>query len=439
MPKPFLHNWLSETAGIPQPEINRVWLEAYQLKLLKNQIALAKANSPFYRKHLAGYNPQTLAVLNDFAAWPQITPFDLKEHNLEMLCTSQSKIWRVITLQTSGTTGMPKQLFFSAQDLLNTARYFHYSLKTLARGCKNILVLMPGNASGSVGDVLHKATLDLPVKCHQFGIITDYAAALNYIKHNAVDFIIGIPAQILNLCRYSQKYGGLNQIKAVLFGADYVSPFCAATVAKTWRCTVIKHYGSTESALGAAVNCPCLTGGHIREADLLFEIVDPVSKQLLPDDEIGEIVITSLNYECMPLLRYNTGDLGAVSKTPCRCGSVLKRLTQMRPRHALLLGKNVELNIHDLDSVLYQLKELDDYEADLLNDNDNGCLLRLKLNAQSGGISESAVIKTVSGLPHLQKLLAQNKLKLKIEISYNAVKPGNPYVLKRKINDLRNP
>lgn len=436
MVKPFLHNWLSEAAGIPQSAVTRAWLEAYQLELLQKQIALAKSNSPFYAKHLAGWEPVALTALNDFAHWPQTTPLDLKEHNRNFLCTSQSKVWRVITLQTSGTTGLPKQLFFSEQDLYNTVRYFRYSLKLLAKDCRNLLVLMPGNTPGSVGDILRQATEDF-LQCHQFGIVTDFAATLDYIKSNAIDFIIGIPAQVLSLCRYSQKHGGLDQIKGVLFGADYISPFCAETVSKLWNCAVIKHYGSTESALGAAVNCNYFNGCHIREADLLFEVVDPVTKQPLPDDEIGEIVITSLNYDCMPLLRYNTGDLGAISKKPCPCGSVLKRITKMLPRHTILLDEGVKLDINDLDSVLYQFKTLDDYDADLLNDKDGVCVLRLRLQAKPEDVSQSAIIAAVANMSQLQTLLKQNKLKLEVSAANN-LKPGNPYVLKRKINDLRN-
>lgn len=436
MTKPFLHDWLAEASGIPANRLTRANLEAYQLNLLKKQLAFARANSAFYAGLYAGYDERQLAALDDFAAWPQIFPADIKRHSKGLVCTSQSKIWRVITLQTSGTTSSPKHLFFSENDLKRTARYFHFSLKELARDCRNLLVLMPSGVPGSVGDVLRQALDELPINCHVYGIVTDFAATLEYIEKHAVDFIIGIPSQVLNLCRYSTQRGGLAQIKAVLFGADYISPFCAETVGKLWQCRTIKHYGSTESALGAAVNCACFSGGHIREADLLFEVVDPVSKRPLPDDEIGEIVISSLNYDCMPILRYNTGDLGAISQKPCQCGSVLKRLTKMRPRNTILLGDRVVLDINELDSVLYKLDGLEYYEADL-HAADGAALLEIKLDAAIAGQMREAVLKTLNSMPAMQALTAQNQLKIVISGHPN-FRLGNPYVLKRKINDLRN-
>ena len=318
--KPFLHDWLSNATGIPENELTRTRLEAYQLELLKRQITFAKAKSPFYATHFAGYNPESLNSLADFVNWPQTTPFDLKDHGNDFLCTSQREVWRIISLQTSGTTGLPKKLFFSENDLYNTVKYFHYSLKVLAKDCKNLMVLMPGNIPGSVGDILRQALDNLPTNCHQFGIVTDFAQTLDYIKANAIDFIIGIPAQVLSLCRYSARHGGLSQIKAVLFGADYISPFCAETVAKLWNCRIIKHYGPTESALGAAVNCPRFTGCHIREAELYFEVVNPITKQSLPDNEIGEIVSSTLNHEAIALLPYNTSGQGAGRHRPIHCG-----------------------------------------------------------------------------------------------------------------------
>lgn len=437
MAKPFLHDWLTEATDIPANQLTRQRLEAYQLDLLKKQLAFARANSAFYAGLYTGYDEQKLASLDDFANWPQIFPQDLQNHNERLLCTSQSKVWRVISLQTSGTTGSPKRLFFSEDDLKRTARYFHFSLKELAQDCRNLLVLMPGGAPGSVGDVLRQALEGLPLNYHAYGIITDFADTLEYIEKRAIDFIVGIPSQVLNLCRYSMQHKGLGQIEAVLFGADYISPFCAETVGRLWQCRIIKHYGSTESALGAAVNCSCFCGSHIREADLLFEVVDPVTKHPLPDDTIGEIVITSLNYDCMPILRYNTGDLGAISTKTCQCGSVLKRLTKMQPRNAILLDNNVVLDINELDSVLYKLNGLEYYEADLHGASSGAATLEIKLDAAIAGQMHAAMLKALNSMPAVQSLIAHNQLKIVVS-GRPDFRLGNPYVLKRKINDLRN-
>lgn len=436
MSNPFLHDYLHEAAGLTAAAMTRDGLEAYQLAQLKRQIAFAKANSPFYAKLYAGLNPNDLRRLTDFSGWPQTAPRDLAARNSEFLCTSQRAVWRVITLQTSGTSGLPKKLYFSQNDLDKTARYFHFSLKQLAQSCKNLLVLMPGGVPGSVGDILARALADLPIQCHQFGIITNFAATMQAIRDFKIDFIIGIPSQVLNLCRYSMQHGGLgNQIKNVLFGADYISPFCAQTVAQNWRCNIIKHYGSTESALGAAVNCPSFTGCHIREAELLFEAVDPVTKRPVADGEFGELVISSLNYECMPLLRYNTGDIGALSQKPCACGSVLKRLVKMRPRHTILLDDDTFLDINELDEMLYKIPGLDYFEAEVINAADSrAAVLIIKLNEALTFKLKSSIETVLSA--KFNSAIARNLLKIKVA-PVAGLTFSNPYVLKRKITDLR--
>lgn len=434
MLKPFLHDWLREVTGFPVQALSRSWLETYQLGLLKQQLTFAKAYSPFYSRHYAGYKPQQLESLDDFATWPLTYPIDLKQSNDDFLCTSPSKVWRVITMRTSGTTGPPKRLFFSEADLERTARYFHYSLKLLACDCRNLLVLMPGNVPGSVGDILTKSLEDLPIRCHQFGIITDFATTLDYIKKHDIDFIIGVPSQVLSLCRYTMQNDGLDQIKGVLLAADYITPHCVATIEKHWQCRVIKHYGSTETALGAAVNCDCYTGGHIREADLLFETIDPITKQPIPDGEIGEIVISSLNYGCMPLLRYNTGDLGALTKLPCQCKSILKRLTKMHPRHTISLNHGVNLDINELDALLYQIEALPYFEAELHDAADGSPVLELIIDAKLRPVLAEKITHSLQSLPAVLQALLTIKI-----IGRHNMRLGNPYVLKRKINDLRKP
>ena len=92
------------------------------------------------------------------------------------------------------------------------------------------------------------------------------------------------------------------------------------------------HYGTTEMGLGGGVDCAAHAGLHLREADLLFEIVDPASGAPLAAGEEGEIVFTTLTREAMPLVRYRTGDLGRFAVEPCPCGSSLRLLAPVRER-----------------------------------------------------------------------------------------------------------
>lgn len=96
------------------------------------------------------------------------------------------------------------------------------------------------------------------------------------------------------------------------------------------KCFVIT--GLTESAYGCAVECRSHDGMHIREADIFLECVDVVSGRPVPPGQKGEIVLTTLTREAMPLVRYRTGDYAAILPGPCRCGSPLRRLERVQGR-----------------------------------------------------------------------------------------------------------
>jgi phenylacetate-coenzyme A ligase PaaK-like adenylate-forming protein len=95
---------------------------------------------------------------------------------------------------------------------------------------------------------------------------------------------------------------------------------------------VYEHYGMTEMGLGGAMACEKRDGYHPREADLLFEIIDPCTGEVLPEGEYGEIVFTTLTRQAMPFIRYRTGDFSRWLPGLCGCGSILKRLDKVGDR-----------------------------------------------------------------------------------------------------------
>jgi phenylacetate-CoA ligase len=120
---------------------------------------------------------------------------------------------------------------------------------------------------------------------------------------------------------------------------------------------VYQHYGMTETGLGGGVECAAMDGCHLREADLYVEVIDPESGRRLPPGTVGEIVVTTLTREAMPLVRYRTGDLGRLMDAPCPCGSVLRRLQPVHGRlcRRVRLGPDLYLSLADLDEALLPL------------------------------------------------------------------------------------
>jgi phenylacetate-coenzyme A ligase PaaK-like adenylate-forming protein len=128
---------------------------------------------------------------------------------------------------------------------------------------------------------------------------------------------------------------------------------------------VFEHYGTTETGLGGGVDCAAHAGYHLREADLLFEVVDATTGAPLPRGGFGEVVFTTLTRRGMPFIRYRTGDLSRFVPKPCGCGSVLELLERVRRRNddGVALGDREEISMAELDDALLGIAGLSDFSA----------------------------------------------------------------------------
>jgi hypothetical protein len=186
------------------------------------------------------------------------------------------------------------------------------------------------------------------------------AAAINAAQK--VDCIIGLPVQINRLCLNAS---GLRPA-TVLLTADYIPQGIIDNIRNLWGSEVFTHYGMTESGFGLAVQCKAREAHHLRDAEYIVEIIDPATGQSLPDGQWGELALTSLCNEAMPLVRYRTGDITRRIVEPCPCGGTLPRLDKIKGRVSSLAQK---YPIHALDEALFRLPGLLDYRANLLGDN----------------------------------------------------------------------
>jgi phenylacetate-coenzyme A ligase PaaK-like adenylate-forming protein len=170
--------------------------------------------------------------------------------------------------------------------------------------------------------------------------------------------LVGLPQHLLALAEQI----GPGIIHSMLLCSDYAAPALRRRIEAACGCTTFLHYGATETGLGGAVECSVHKGCHIRESDLLIEIIDPASGLPLPEGRQGEIVVTTLDREAMPLLRYRTGDGAALLSSPCSCGGISARLVDIRGRlQGCPLPSGDLLHSQDLDDILYTIPGLLDY------------------------------------------------------------------------------
>jgi phenylacetate-CoA ligase len=363
VPSNPLDAWTARQIGRPGTPLTRAELAAYQLHQLRQTLAWAKARSPFYRHRLAGFDPAGLSALAALRELPLTTADDLQRNDPPLLCVSQSEVSRIVTLETSATSGPAKRLFFTAQDQAATVDFFDHGMRVLARSGDRVLILFPGERPGSVGDLLAQALRRLGATPIAHGWPQDLAAAAAVLRREQPDLVVGAPVPLLAVARHAAATGLPLRVRSVLLSADQASARVRCGLAQLWGCEIFEHYGMTEMGLGGGVDCAAHAGYHMREGELFIEIVDPASGEPVADGAPGEVVFTTLTRRGMPLVRYRSGDISRLMPGSCACGSPLARLGRIERRVAagIAVDATHTLTIGALDEALFALEGVADF------------------------------------------------------------------------------
>lgn len=272
-------------------------LEQAQMQLLRKSVAHARTKSGFYAQQFAGIKIDDLQTRGDLSRLPFTQAEDITESGHRMQCVSQSEVVRIITMQTSGSTGKPKRFSFTRADLEATSEFFLKGMKNLVDGDDRVLVLLPYEQEASVGEILITALVGGNIAAEGLWPPPKTEEIAAYIVKNNITSLVGLPQQLLAVAE-SMVYG---QVRTMLLCSDYAPDPLRKRIENLTGCTTFLHYGATESGLGGAVECDTHSGLHLRESDLLVEIVDPETGEQLEDGRSGEVVLTTLGREAMPL------------------------------------------------------------------------------------------------------------------------------------------
>lgn len=344
--------------------LSREKINQYQLQRLRETIRLAACYSPYYRKSLRGFAETDIACLKDLRRLPYTTSADIRLYGRQFLCVSQREISRVVTLESSGTTGRAKSLFFTDADQELTIDFFRCGMSTMVGAGDRVLIFLPGERPGSIGDLLATALQRLGAMPIRHGFVSDISDTLTVLGQAEADALVGVPSQVLALTRWADRYGKARRLKSVLLSTDYVPRAIAREVERVWRCDVFTHYGMTEMGFGGGTECRFHNGLHLYEADFYFEIADPLTGAIVSEGEQGEVVVTTLTRRGMPLIRYRTGDISRFVPGKCSCGAILRRLDCVTRRDsAVTLGGGRQITTADLDEKLFAVNEIIDFMA----------------------------------------------------------------------------
>ena len=335
-------------------------------------------NSPFYKKRFEeiGLKPEDIKSLDDLKKIPFTTKQDLRDtYPFGMASIPLKDCVRLHS--SSGTTGNPTVILHSQKDLDEWAN-------AVAR-CLWMVGLRPDDVfQNSSGYGMFTGGLGFQYGAERLGMLTVPAAAGNSLRQIKfiTDFgttaIHAIPSYVTRLKEVMDQQGVDPQrdtkLRTLVIGAEPHSEEQRKRIEKMMGVKAYNSFGMSEMCgPGVAFECKEQNGLHIWEDYYIVEIVDPETLEPVPEGEIGEMVLTTLNREAMPLLRYRTRDLTRILGHDCPCGRHHVRLDRMKGRSDdMMVLRGVNIFPIQIEKILMQFKELStNYLITLTTDGDN--------------------------------------------------------------------
>src|SRR5215813_11226123 len=324
-------------------------LEALQLHRLKQTIARASAKVPPFRRKLdaAGVRPDDLKTLADIARFPFTVKADLRDNfPFGLFAVPRESLLRLHA--SSGTTGKPTVVGYTRADL-----YLWSDLMARSLACMG----------GKPGDIFHNAYgyglftggLGFHYGAERLGLTTVPVSGgaterqVTLLRDFGARILGATPSYALNIAEVASGMGiNLRELplRYGCFGAEPWSDAMRAELEAKFGIKAQDVYGLSE-IIGLGVACECheaQSGLHVWEDHFLVEVIDPDTLQAVPAGEPGELVLTTLTKEALPMLRYRTGDITRLVDEPCACGRTHRRVMRMTGRSDDLLiirGVNV--------------------------------------------------------------------------------------------------
>jgi len=343
--------------------LSRPQLETLQGQRLQQSIRHA-AHSPFYQQRWRGLevDPETVRSLEDIHKLPFTTKQDLREYYpYGFLCVPKDRLVRLHV--SSGTTGQATAIFYSAADIELWA--------DLMARCMYMSGARPGDTfQNMTGYGLFTGGLGFHNGAERLGMLTIPAGAGNtkrqiqLMKDFATSVVHIIPSYALHLMDVLTEQD-INpredlQLRIAYLGAEPYSEEVRRRVEEYYGVRVYNSYGLSEmNGPGVAFECQQQNGLHIWEDAYLVEVIDPRTLEPAPEGALGELVLTTLNREAMPLFRYRTKDLTRVLPGDCPCGRAHRRLDRIQGRSDdMFIIKGVNIFPIQVEQVLMSIPEV---------------------------------------------------------------------------------
>ena len=424
--------------------LSRSEIEAIQLKKLKETVRYIYEKVAPYRQKIdeAGVKPEDIQSLEDLTNLPFTYKADFRDnYPMGLFAVDRKDLVRFHA--SSGTTGKPTVVGYTRNDL-------EMWLNNVAR-----VACMGGATADDVAQIsfgygTFTGALGLHGGLEKIGASVIPMSSGNtkkqimFLKDMGVTLLVATPSYALHLGEEIRAKGmdpekDLN-VHIGLFGGEGMTEPMREEMHKVWGegflCT--QNYGMSElCGPGVAGECQELAGMHINEDWFIPEIIDPETEEVLPPGEKGELVITCLGKEALPLVRYRTGDITRLMYEPCRCGRTTVRMENISGRaDDMLVIRGVNVFPTQIEEVLLQIPEIGPH-YEILVERKN----RLDVMTITVELIDDRLLDSYSQLSELEMKIRKG-LKSQLGLA-TQIRLVAPYSLKRfegkakRVTDLR--
>lgn len=421
---------------------DRETIRQMQLEGLKKTVKTCYERVPLYKKKFdaIGLRPEHIKTLKDIRHIPFTTSDDLKEnYPFGMFAVEKEKVIRLHG--SSGTTGKPKIVGYTRNDIENWSEIVARVICAAGGTAGDITQISFGYGLFTGGFGLHYGmekvgAMVVPVSSgnteRQLMLMQDLGSTI----------LVSTPAYALYMADVAEKIGvDMDKIKLrlAMFGGEGHTEEMRRQIEKRWHLLATENYGLSEiGGPGYSGECYKQDGMHIADDMFITEIVDPDTLEPLPMGEKGELVITPLVREAMPVLRYRTKDISWLNDEPCACGRKSLRMAKIQGRtDDMLIIRGVNVFPSQIESVLMAMSEVEPhYEIVVTREN---YMDRIEVKVE---VSNPALLDKFTELEQLRGKIRHNQYKtLNIDAKVTLVSGGT---LKRfegkakRVTDLRN-
>ncbi len=424
--------------------LSRNEIEEIQLGKLKETVNRVYNTLPAYRAKMdeVGIKPEHIKTLADVKNLPFITKQDMRDqYPFGWFAVPQKDIVRIHA--SSGTTGKPTVVGYTKKDLTNWAE------------CVARLACGGGATPESVAQIcfgygMFTGALGLHYGLERVGAAIIPSSTGNtqkqimYMRDFGTSLLVATPSYALRIGEVAMEMG-LNpkkdiNLKVGLFGSEMLTEALRAEVKKVFgeQMTVTSNYGMSElGGPGVSGECEYLNGMHINEDHFLCEIIDPKTGEVLPAGEKGELVVTCLDKEAQPLIRYRTRDITRLLYGPCKCGRTTARMENFSGRtDDMLKIRGVNVFPSQIEEVLLSVDEIGPHYEIIVEKAGHTDKLTIRV--------ELTPEKMTDDYQEIEKIKKNLNSRLKIMLGLDTViKLESPNTLKRfegkakRVTDLR--